>query len=88
MNFIKSIVFVSMIAAASPIWAAEPAQTPETGAPVAAADARYCLRVEAVTGTRIETVQCWTREEWIEQEVDIDREWAEEGVRVLSPRRT
>jgi hypothetical protein len=82
------ILFLSMVAAAPPIWAAEPARAPETGAPVAAADARYCLRVEAVTGTRLETIQCWTREEWTQQQVDIDREWAREGVRVVSPRRT
>ena len=50
-------------------------------------DVLYCLRIEAVTGTRLETVRCWTRAEWIEQDVDVDREWAKEGVRVIEPRR-
>jgi hypothetical protein len=53
-------------------------------APAGNANSRYCLRVEPVTGTRIEFVRCWTREEWAEQGVDVDREWAEEGVSVIS----
>ena len=53
-------------------------------APDAPADARYCLRVEPITGSRIETVQCRTREEWSEQGVDLDQEWRREGVRVIT----
>jgi uncharacterized protein YjhX (UPF0386 family) len=41
------------------------------------------MRVENVTGTRIETILCLTRAEWAEQEVDLDQEWAREGVRVI-----
>jgi hypothetical protein len=84
MAYKELIVSLSVIVATSPISAAQPEPTPETGAPVAAADARYCLRVEPVTGTRLETVECWTREEWAEQDVDVDKEWAEEGVRIIS----
>ena len=51
-------------------------------APAAGPDAKYCLRVEAFTGSRIETVRCWTREKWAEQGVDVDKEWAKEGVEV------
>ena len=82
------IAFLSMIAATTSATAAQHSQRPHFGAPTAAPDARYCLRVEAVTGTRLETVQCWTRDEWAEMEVDVDEEWAEEGVRIIGPRRT
>ena len=54
------------------------------GAPQAPANARYCLRVEPITGTRIETIQCRTREDWASLEVDVDREWAQNGVRVIN----
>jgi hypothetical protein len=54
-------------------------------APAASPGAQYCLRVEAVTGTRLESVLCWTRDEWAEQGVNVDDDWAEEGVRVIEP---
>jgi hypothetical protein len=41
------------------------------------------MRIEAVTGSRIEEVRCWTRAEWAENGVAVDKDWAEEGVRVL-----
>jgi len=77
------IVALSMIVAASPVSAGQPDPT-EAGAPAAPADARYCLWIEAVTGTRLETIRCETREGWAELEVDVDKEWAKEGVRVIS----
>jgi len=46
-------------------------------------DARYCLRVEPNTGSRIEAIRCETRQEWAELGVDVDKEWAREGVRVV-----
>jgi hypothetical protein len=75
-------VALSMIAATSAV-SAQPEPIP-AGAPSASADARYCLRVAPVTGSLVETVQCWTRAEWWEQDVDVDKEWAKEGVEVLS----
>jgi uncharacterized protein YjhX (UPF0386 family) len=30
----------------------------------------------------VETVQCWTRDEWAYQDVDVDKAWAKDGVRV------
>lgn len=77
------ILALSMIVATSPVSAAKPEPTPATGAPEASPDARYCLRIEAVTGTRLEKVRCWTRQEWAEQDVDVDKEWAKEGVAVI-----
>lgn len=79
----------ALVAALSAVFAASAAasQTDRiegAAAPAAPAEARYCLRVEPHTGTRLESVECWTREEWAEAEVDVDKEWAKEGVRVLS----
>ena len=52
-------------------------------APSAGPNALYCLRIEAITGSRLEQVRCWTRDEWTEQGVDLDKEWPKEGVRVI-----
>lgn len=56
----------------------------EMGAPAADAGAKYCLKVEPVTGSRMETTQCRTREDWARLEVDVDHEWADNGVRVIA----
>ena len=77
------VVAFGMVAAASSVSATKPEPSPTTGAPAAGADARYCLRIEAITGSRLEQVKCWTRQEWAEQEVDVDKEWAKEGVAVI-----
>ena len=52
-------VAFSMTVAISPLSA-----TPMVAAPAGGPDSKYCMRVEAATGSRIETVQCWTRAEW------------------------
>ena len=70
-----------MIVAISPVSAANPEPTP-TAAPSAGPDAKYCMRVDPFTGSRIETIKCWTREQWAEQGVDVDKEWAKEGVAI------
>ena len=64
--------YVPIVPSASGI---APAGTPQT---------RYCLRVDPVTGSNVETVQCWTREEWAEQGVDVDKEWPKNGVRAIA----
>ena len=53
------------------------------GAPAGSPTTRYCLRVDPPTGSRIETIQCRTREGWAELDVDVDQEWADNGVRVI-----
>jgi hypothetical protein len=68
---------------ASPVLAQPTERDDMTGAPAAGPDARYCLRVEPVTGSRVERIRCWTRERWAGMGVDLDREWAREGVRVI-----
>ena len=75
------IAAFGLIAAVSPLSAASLQSAPQP-APAAGPNAKYCMRVEAVTGSRIETVKCWTRQEWAAQGVDVDRDWAKEGVAV------
>ena len=74
-------VALSLMLATSQPAAGEPATT---GAPAGDANTRYCLRVDPITGSRMETIQCRTREDWAALEVDVDQEWAENGVRVLA----
>jgi len=75
------VVALTMIAATLPL----PAGNAGTaGAPTGTADTRYCLRVDPPTGSRIETIQCRTREEWASLDVNVDQEWAANGVRVLA----
>ena len=60
------------------------AEPTPAGAPAGTPGTRYCLRVDPVTGSRLETIQCRTREDWASLDVDVDQEWAENGVRVLA----
>ena len=53
------------------------------GAPEGTAATKYCMHIEAITGSRIEEVKCWTRAEWAERGVDVDVDWAKEGVRTV-----
>ena len=75
------IVALSLIAAASPLSAAGPEPVPPT-APPGTPETRYCMKVDPFTGSRIETIKCWTREQWAEQGVDVDKEWPKEGVAI------
>ena len=79
----KWILALSLIAAASPLSAASEGRTRMTTAPAGTAETRYCMRIEALTGTLVELVKCWTREQWAEQGVDVDREWPKEGIRTI-----
>jgi hypothetical protein len=73
----------SLIVAVSPALAQPSGRDSMTGAPAAGADARYCLRTAADTGNLIERIECWTRQQWVEQGVDVDKEWAREGIKVI-----
>ena len=57
-----------------PVPAVAPPGTPQT---------KYCMHIEAITGSRLEELKCWTREEWAEQGVDVDQDWPKEGVRTI-----
>lgn len=86
---LKELAFaLGMMLAASPVSATSQEPMPQEptlirGAPPGTPETRYCMRIEAITGSRLEEVKCWTREEWAEQEVDVDLEWAKEGVRTI-----
>jgi hypothetical protein len=76
----SGLVVALSIAAALP---SPPGNAGTAGAPAGTANTRYCLRVEPVTGSRMETIQCKTREEWAQLDLDVDQEWAQNGVRVI-----
>jgi hypothetical protein len=59
------------------------AERASAGAPPGTPSTRYCLRVDPITGSRLETIQCRTRADWASLDVDVDQEWAENGVRVV-----
>jgi hypothetical protein len=89
------VAALGMIAAASPLPATTPEPIPATLPTTEAPGTLYCLRVGAYTGSRLESVQCQTRQEWAEecdndlwpwpeqQCVDVDKEWAKNGVRIV-----
>jgi hypothetical protein len=77
------ILALSVISAASPALAALPEPTREAIAPAGTPDTKYCLRVEPITGSRIESVRCETRDQWARLEIDIDQEWTQNGVKVV-----
>ena len=83
MSYKTSLAVLTLLAAVSPAIASQSDAEPQAGAPAASSDAKYCLRVEPITGSRIEMVRCETRHEWALLGVDVDKEWAEEGVRVI-----
>ena len=79
----KRVIFAMTMAAAMPAAATQPDPGPVAMAPAGSPTTEYCLRVGPVTGRLVETVECWTREMWAEQGVDVDKEWARDGVRVV-----
>ena len=78
------LVALSLIVTAAPVMATEPDPDMTAGAPAAGPNAKYCMHIEAATGSRLETIRCWTRQEWAEQGVDVDHDWAKEGVSVIA----
>ena len=82
----KELALTLVMLAAAPAWASQPVPAHEAGAPPAPVDARYCLRVDPPTGSRMETIRCETREGWALLDVDVDQEWADNGVRVITAR--
>ncbi|GAA3901782.1 hypothetical protein GCM10022276_20640 [Sphingomonas limnosediminicola] len=84
MNHKLPLITLGIVAASSPL-RAQPEVAPASVAPSAPADARYCLRVDPIIGSRMETIQCRTRDDWASLEVDVDQEWADNGVRVIGP---
>lgn len=84
MAYKQLFVILSMIVATSPLSATQTKAGPEGAAPQAPAYARYCLKVDPVTGSRMETIRCETRDGWADLGVDVDQEWARWGVRIIA----
>ena len=53
------------------------------GAPAAPPTAKYCMTIEQMTGTHLITIECWTRQEWAQFDVDVDEEWSEHGDHII-----
>ena len=81
MHITKPILAFALLAASAPLAATNEARP--AAAPAGSADTRYCMRIAALTGSRIESVRCWTRAEWERQGVDVDADWPQEGVKVI-----
>ena len=77
------VLYVGLLVAATPVSASvqDPAQM--SVAPEGTTETKYCMHIEAITGSRIEEVKCWTRAEWAERGVDVDQDWAKAGVRTI-----
>ena len=78
----RALVLAFGLLTAAPV-SATVQDTHWAGAPEGTAETKYCMRIEAITGSRIEEVKCWTRAEWAERGVDVDVDWAKEGVRTV-----
>ena len=76
------VVALSMFAAAQPDFSPIPDRASTVAAPDEGPDAKYCMRIEVMTGTLVETIRCWTREKWADQGIDVDEQWAKDGVRI------
>lgn len=86
MAYTKLVVALSTILASSAAWATQAVPAPEGAAPPAPAYARYCLKVDPATGSRMETIRCETRDAWADLGVDVDQEWAKWGIKVVTSR--
>ena len=79
-----TIALATLFAASPASVAAQWANPPLQISPEAAADLKlYCMHMEAFTGNIAERVQCWTRAEWADQGVDVDKEYPKNGVRTV-----
>ena len=79
----KLTVGLGVLVAAMAISAGQARPAPEPLNPAESADTRYCMKVGPLTGSLVETTRCWTRQQWAEQGVDLDKEWPKEGVGIL-----
>ena len=67
MRYITKLALLSLILAASPA-AAGPARNEAAGQD----RTKYCIAIEAATGSRINKVECRTKSEWAQLGVDVD----------------
>ena len=79
----KTLAALLCIALSASSLSAEVPEGRVSNAPSGTSETRYCLRVAALTGSNVETIQCWTRSEWADQDVNVDQAWARDGVSVV-----
>ena len=79
----QSAFLLATLVAASAASASIQDMPPGAGAPPGGPDTLYCMWIEPIIGSRIEEVKCWTSEQWAENDVDVDAEWAKEGVAII-----
>ena len=77
------VLCLGALVAASPLSASVQDPREMSREPEGTTETKYCMHIEAITGSRIEEVKCWTRAEWAERGVDVDQDWAREGVRTI-----
>lgn len=80
----RNVVFTLSLVAGAASGASASADITTGPSPSDSAFTRYCMRVGAITGSRVETIECWTRAEWAEQGVDLDKDWPKEGVSIIA----
>lgn len=78
------IAGLGMVVASLPLSAAASSAPTPSAAPPGTPFTRYCLRVDPLPDSRIPTIQCRTRDDWASLDVNVDEEWAENGVRVIA----
>jgi hypothetical protein len=81
----KNILLASLIAlgSAPAVGSQSVDREDQATLPDAPEGALYCLKMEPVTGTRIGSIMCQTRQQWADDEVDLAQAWAEDGVEVI-----
>jgi len=63
MSYSSAIVAFSLLVTAAPAFAGQSAAKDQT---------KYCMQVEASTGSRISKTECRTKAEWAQLGVDVD----------------
>ena len=74
-------IIAALTAIVASLQAPSASQVPTTPAPPGGPETRYCLRVDPAPDSLVATIQCRTRDDWASLDVDVDQEWAQNGVR-------
>ncbi len=63
MSYASAILTFSLLVTSAPAVAGQPAPKDQT---------KYCMQVEASTGSRISKTECRTKAEWAQLGIDVD----------------
>lgn len=66
----RTISIIGLSIAASAVLAIAPA-TAFAATPTNSAQVKYCIKSEALTGSRVRTTKCLTKAEWAKRGVDV-----------------